>query len=55
LLVTKGFGPSVPIVDNDTAEGRQQNRRVQFKILEKKGKEKQPKAEPEATEEQPAP
>jgi outer membrane protein OmpA-like peptidoglycan-associated protein len=34
-LVAKGYGPSVPIADNKTAEGRQENRRVQFSIIEK--------------------
>ncbi len=35
-LTTRGFGPSVPIADNKTKEGRQQNRRVQFKIVKRK-------------------
>ena len=34
-LVPKGYGPDQPISDNDTDEGRQKNRRVQFKITEK--------------------
>jgi len=34
-LVSKGYGPDAPIADNKTATGRQQNRRVQFVILEK--------------------
>ena len=32
-LVTKGYGPDVPIADNATPEGRDANRRVEFKIL----------------------
>lgn len=34
-LVSKGYGQDAPIEDNKTAAGRQQNRRVQFVILEK--------------------
>jgi outer membrane protein OmpA-like peptidoglycan-associated protein len=30
----------VPLSDNDTPEGRQKNRRVQFKIVEKTSREK---------------
>lgn len=32
-LVAKGYGPDVPIADNASAEGRDANRRVEFKIL----------------------
>jgi outer membrane protein OmpA-like peptidoglycan-associated protein len=34
-LVAKGYGKSMPIATNDTDEGRQQNRRTEFKILSK--------------------
>jgi OOP family OmpA-OmpF porin len=37
-LTAKGYGPDVPIGDNNTDEGRQKNRRVQFTIVEKKPK-----------------
>ncbi|MCD6066159.1 MAG: hypothetical protein K0S33_985 [Bacteroidetes bacterium] len=34
-LVAKGYGETVPVADNETEEGRQQNRRTEFKILSK--------------------
>ena len=34
-LTAKGYGQDVPIAENDTEDGRQKNRRVQFSILEK--------------------
>jgi outer membrane protein OmpA-like peptidoglycan-associated protein len=34
-LAAEGFGQEAPIADNKSADGRQKNRRVQFKILEK--------------------
>lgn len=37
-LTAKGYGQNVPVADNKTKEGKQLNRRVQFKILEKKAK-----------------
>ncbi len=34
-LIAKGYGESVPVAENETDEGRQQNRRTEFKILSK--------------------
>lgn len=34
-IISKGYGETVPIAKNDTPEGQQLNRRVEFKILKK--------------------
>jgi outer membrane protein OmpA-like peptidoglycan-associated protein len=34
-ILAKGYGPSMPKADNKTADGRQQNRRVELKVLNK--------------------
>jgi outer membrane protein OmpA-like peptidoglycan-associated protein len=39
-MIAKGYGQNQPIDTNDTDAGRQKNRRVQFKIIEKKAPEK---------------
>jgi outer membrane protein OmpA-like peptidoglycan-associated protein len=51
-LVTKGFGPDKPIASNKTKKGREQNRRVEFMIIQPD----KPAAAPptEAPAEQPA-
>jgi len=33
-LTAAGFGPSLPLVSNDTAEGRARNRRVELKPMQ---------------------
>ena len=35
LLIAKGYGKTQPVADNDTDNGRQLNRRTEFKILKK--------------------
>ncbi len=32
-LKTKGYGETLPIVDNDSEENKQQNRRVEFVVI----------------------
>jgi len=34
-LISKGYGKNLPIAANDTEEGRQLNRRTEFKIISK--------------------
>ena len=34
-IETHGAGPDVPIADNKTPQGRQQNRRIEFKLITK--------------------
>lgn len=36
-MSTKGFGKTMPVADNSTDEGREQNRRVELKVLETNG------------------
>lgn len=35
-LVAKGAGPSRPVADNATSQGREKNRRVEFRVVERK-------------------
>jgi len=39
-LTSEGFGSSVPIDSNDTAEGRSNNRRLELRIVRRKDSKK---------------
>ena len=45
-LLTKGYGSAEPIGGNDSPEGRQQNRRVEFRILKRDASKEVPKEPP---------
>jgi len=53
-LVPSGRGEYDPVASNDTAEGRQKNRRIEIMLIDKKlmGKKSQPEADPPAPAEQ---
>ena len=38
-MVAKGYGESEPIADNASEEGREANRRIEFKLVENTGPE----------------
>ncbi len=48
-LLTMGYGPEQPIADNDTAEGRARNRRIEFELLSNPTVERAPSSQDEAT------
>ena len=35
-LVARGFGPNRPVATNDTAAGREKNRRVEFRVVKRR-------------------
>jgi len=33
MLVAKGYGSAKPVADNDSQEGRLQNRRIEYRVV----------------------